>query len=97
MELRTYLDSLPAGGITEMAGRLGISPVYLRQLAARQDGRQPHPELAVQIEADTRGLVMRWDLRPNDWRGIWPELSGRKGAPAQKPDLAQGEPAAAQA
>lgn len=97
MELRPYLDTLPRGGVTEMAARLGISSVFLLQLAARQDGRQPKPELAVLIERDTGGAVPRWDLRPTDWHRIWPELIGREGAPDPAAPPAQGEPAPAQA
>lgn len=25
--------------------------------------------------------VRRWDLRPDDWHRIWPELIGAEGAP----------------
>lgn len=75
--LRTYLDDLPRGGIAELATKLGISNVYLLQLAARQDGRKPSPELCVQIEQVTDGKVGRRELRPDDWRAIWPELERR--------------------
>lgn len=34
------------------------------------------------IEAATGGAVRRWDLRPDDWDRIWPELIGQAGAPA---------------
>ena len=34
------------------------------------------------IEQATDRVVMRWDLRPDDWWKIWPELIGKKGAPA---------------
>lgn len=33
------------------------------------------------IEKVSGGAVMRWDLRPNDWHHVWPELIGQKGAP----------------
>lgn len=72
--LRTYLDGLPRGGIAELAARLHISNVYLLQLAAKQDGRKPSPELCVQIEQVTQGKVTRRDLR-EDWQAIWPELA----------------------
>lgn len=38
-------------------------------------------ERCVQIEQATRGAVMRWDLRPDDWHRIWPELAERADAP----------------
>lgn len=30
---------------------------------------------------ETKSKIKRWDLRPNDWFLIWPELVGKKGAP----------------
>lgn len=81
MNLRTYLDERPRGGLTELAGKLGISTVYLSQLSVRQDGRVPSAELSVQIERVTDGDVPRWTMRPDDWWKIWPELIGRDGAP----------------
>lgn len=73
MNLRTYLDSLPRGGAKNFAGRIGVEPVYLSQLAAKQGGRQPSPALCVVIEQATDGVVSRTDLR-DDWKAIWPEL-----------------------
>lgn len=81
MNLRPYLDTLPRGAITAFAAQAGISVIYLMQLAARQDGREAGPELAVRIEQETGGAVRRWDLRPSDWWLIWPELIGVDGAP----------------
>ena len=74
MELRAYLDSKPRGNMVVFAGRLGISPIYLSQLAARQDERVPSAELCVRIEQATDAAVTRRDLRPDDWQAIWPEL-----------------------
>lgn len=79
--LRRYLDGLPRGGAGSFADALGISMVFLQQLASRQDGREPKPALAVSIEQKTFGAVRRWDLRPGDWHSIWPELIGTEGAP----------------
>ena len=31
--------------------------------------------------AASGGTVKRWDLRPDDWHRIWPELIGADGAP----------------
>lgn len=74
MDLRTYTNDLPRGGISTLAVELGVSPVYLSQLVAKQGGRTPSPELCVQIERATKGFVTRRDLRPDDWHRIWPEL-----------------------
>lgn len=81
MNLRQYLDELPHGGIAGFAKSLEVSSVYLSQLAARQNGREPSPELCVRIENATSAKVRRWDLRPTDWHLIWPELVGLDGAP----------------
>ena len=81
MDLKSYTNQLPRGGVAQLAQRLGKTPVYLSQLSARQDGREPSPELCVQIERETNFAVMRWDLRPTDWHLIWPELIGAEGAP----------------
>ena len=81
MDLRTHLDGLPRGGIAPLAQRLGISTVYLLQIAARQGGREAKPELCVRIEGETCGDVRRWDLRPSDWWLIWPELRDADGHP----------------
>ncbi|HWH75058.1 MAG TPA: YdaS family helix-turn-helix protein [Methylibium sp.] len=42
-------------------------------------GKPPTPARAVQIERATQGAVTRQDLRPDDWREIWPELSEQPG------------------
>lgn len=63
------------------AKRLGIKPIYLSQLAAKQDGREPSPALCVDIERESDEMVRRWELRPEDWYRIWPELIGTEGAP----------------
>lgn len=72
--LRAYVAALPRGGVSALADRIGVHPVYLSQLAAAQDGRRPSPQLAVAIERATEGAVTRRELRPDDWWLIWPEL-----------------------
>lgn len=64
----------------ELSAALKIPPSYLSQLASGH--RSPSPSLSVQIERETAGAVRRWDLRPDDWHRIWPELIGAAGAPA---------------
>ena len=34
------------------------------------------------VEALCGSAVRRWDMRPDDWHLIWPELIGADGAPA---------------
>lgn len=46
--------------------------------------RQFPPEHCPAVELATREKgepVYRWELRPNDWHRIWPELIGADGAP----------------
>ena len=78
MDLRSWLDSQPSGSVTSFARELGVSRVYLSQLAARQDGRVPSAELAVQIWRKTAGAVPREQLRPDDYWLIWPDLKAPK-------------------
>lgn len=80
-DLATYIGSLPRGGVSDLAARLGISRVYLSQLAARESGRQPSPELCVAIERESGRAVRRWAMRERDWHLIWPELIATEGAP----------------
>lgn len=74
MNLREYANTLPRGGLSSWAEVLGVSYVYLSQLIARQNGREPGPELSVLIEQATGGAVTRREVRPDDWWLIWPEL-----------------------
>lgn len=60
------------GGISKMAGLLGISGPTVSQWCT---GIRPVPiERCVAIERATDGAVTRRDLRPDDWHEIWPEL-----------------------
>lgn len=79
MNLREYIQANRGKG-TELAAALGISPSFLSQISSGH--RQTSPRLCVQIELATAGAVRRWDLRPDDWHRIWPELVGVEGAPA---------------
>jgi hypothetical protein len=38
---------------------------------------------------DEASSVRRWDLRPDDWHRIWPELVGADGAPQVPADQPQ--------
>ena len=57
---------------SELARRVGVSDVCISQW--RNEIRQVPIERAVLIERHTDGAVTRQELRPDDWRDIWPEL-----------------------
>jgi DNA-binding transcriptional regulator YdaS (Cro superfamily) len=80
MDLKTHLKSLPDLEARDaFAKRVGTSLGHMTNVA---NGYKPcAPTLAVSIEQDTNRAVMRWDLRPEDWHRIWPELIGAEGAP----------------
>lgn len=42
-----------------------------------------NPSEARRVEDATQGELMRWHLCSTTWRGIWPELAERPGAPVQ--------------
>lgn len=63
-----------------LASRIGVKQQHVWNWVNRGD-RIP-AEHCVSIERVTSGTVMRWDLRPDDWHLIWPELIGADGAPA---------------
>jgi len=81
MDLKTYLASLPQTGRVALAEVAGTTFGHLRNVGYKL--RPCSPELAAAIELATQGAVMRWDMRPHDWRLIWPELQARTDAPAE--------------
>jgi DNA-binding transcriptional regulator YdaS (Cro superfamily) len=69
--------------VAQLRERIGVkSDAQIRQWQHGYENRQPSPENCVAIEQATEGRVRRWDLRPEDWHRIWPELIGTEGAPA---------------
>jgi DNA-binding transcriptional regulator YdaS (Cro superfamily) len=83
MKLDRYLAAPGALTVAQLRERIGVkSDAQVRQWQHGYADRQPNPEYCVSIERATDGLVRRWDLRPDDWHRIWPELIGAEGAPA---------------
>ena len=78
MDLRTYVDA-ERGRAAALAAALGVSPVMVSHWASQMRGVAM--DRCTAIEQATGGAVRRWDLRPDDWHLIWPELIGAKGAP----------------
>jgi DNA-binding transcriptional regulator YdaS (Cro superfamily) len=84
MNLHDYLSSPGALTVAQLCQRIGAKND--QQVRQWQHGygdppRQPSAEYCVEIERATDGGVRRWDLRPNDWHRIWPELIDADGAP----------------
>jgi DNA-binding transcriptional regulator YdaS (Cro superfamily) len=79
MNLREYL-SRSNRSASDLADVLKVSPAQLSQW--RTGYRVPDSRSCVAIEQATNGQVRRWDLRPCDWRDIWPELADHPNAPA---------------
>ena len=68
------------GSQAALAEAIGVKQPTISEWAR---GDRPVPiERCVDIERATARAVMRWDLRPDDWHRIWPELIGQEGAPA---------------
>lgn len=65
-----------AGGVGALASKIGVGQSVVSNWRAR--GAVP-PEHCAAIHGATG--VPRWDLRPDDWHRIWPELIGAEGAP----------------
>ena len=71
MDLQTYLAQ-ERGRTQRLATALGVSGSLVTQWAR---GKPVSAERCPQIELLTAGVVHRRDLRPADWRSIWPELA----------------------
>lgn len=81
MTLDDYLKE--RGRTSQLARDIGAPPQLICQWTsevASQRRRVPI-ERCVDIERATGAAVRRWDLRPDDWHRIWPELITADGAP----------------
>lgn len=67
-------------GRSQLADRLGVKPSAVGNWKVRG----VPIEHCADIEIACGGLVTRRDLRPDDWRRIWPELAANDD-PAQDP------------
>lgn len=78
MNLSSYIEAERGRGVA-LALALGIPQESVSQW---KNGIRAVPlERCSSIEFATAGAVRRWDLRPDDWHRIWPELVGIDGAP----------------
>ncbi|AXV95675.1 transcriptional regulator [Ralstonia pseudosolanacearum] len=72
MNLSEYLKPRPRGARRALAVAIGVNAP---DVSSWLRGRRPVPIIhCVAIERVTDGAVTRKDLRPDDWRLIWPEL-----------------------
>jgi DNA-binding transcriptional regulator YdaS (Cro superfamily) len=78
MNLQTFLGE-KRGRTQQLAATLGVSGSLVTQWGG---GKPVSAERCPAIEQATGRVVCRWDLRPEDWFAIWPELVGTEGAPA---------------
>lgn len=79
MTLNEYIQSR-RGVASELARKLGVAPILIGQWAR---GQRPIPvPRCVAIESATKGVVTRKELRPDDWRDLWPELTSKAAAHA---------------
>lgn len=76
MQLLDYINSLAPVGQEAFADECSTSLAYLRQVAYRN--RLCREKLASKIEHASGGAVTRQELRPDDWKEIWPELAARE-------------------
>lgn len=78
MNLAQYVGQA-RGRQSDIARSIGCQPQLVWQWTNLV---RPVPlERCIPIERATDGAVTRWDLRPDDWYRIWPELIGAEGAP----------------
>ncbi|MGC4075439.1 MAG: YdaS family helix-turn-helix protein [Rubrivivax sp.] len=67
------------GGTASVARRAGAKPASVSEWHHRGIPEGRLIQLAAAIEQ--HGGPRRWQLRPEDWHFIWPELIGVEGAP----------------
>lgn len=72
-----------AGGAAKVAALIDVS---LQAACFYRDGKRTFPvEHGATLEKASG--VKRWEIWPDDWHRIWPELKGTEGAP-EVPDQA---------
>lgn len=74
MKLKDYLKTKETG--ISLAKRLGVPAISISYWA--NEKRFAPIKWCSMIEKLTDGLVTRKDLRPDDWRKIWPELASKE-------------------
>ena len=95
MRLADHLKRFSPPERADFALRVGTTLGHLNNVS--YDLRTASAALTRQIAIETERAVAEWELRPDDWHLIWPELIGAPGAPAVDGDVrrhgADGTPA----
>lgn len=71
-KLKSLLRQMTLEEQAQFCFACGTTLGYMRK--ALSVGAIFRPALCVSIERESKGLVTRRDLHPDDWRDIWPEL-----------------------
>lgn len=79
MKILDFLNGKPRHEQEAIMRRAGTTVSYVRKTVSR--GQYIGALTCSRIEYETEQSVMRWDLRPNDWWQIWPELIAHPDAP----------------
>jgi DNA-binding transcriptional regulator YdaS (Cro superfamily) len=78
MELLVNRAIAACGGLTSLANSMAVPP----QVVVNWRARGVPLAHCAELETVTGGAVRRWEMRPDDWHKVWPELIGTDGAPA---------------
>lgn len=83
-KLRQHINSLSIEEQNEFATSCGTSISYIRKILSSNGKLFFGPAICSRIEQRTNCFVTRKDLRPNDWREIWPDLATQESAKSQE-------------
>jgi hypothetical protein len=86
MDHSELIDKL--GGTAAVASRVGVRLASVSEW--RRNGIPDGRLIELGAEIEQRTQWRRWDLRPDDWHRIWPELVGADGAPQVPAEAAAG-------
>ena len=88
MQFKTYFFALSKKERATFALKVGTTVGHLTNFCYGYT--KLAAEVCVAIEQATKSAVRRWDLKPDDWHRIWPELKRTKGAPEVPEQIAEG-------
>ena len=70
------------GGTTAVAKLLTVKPPSVHEWRTKGIPNDKRHLMAISVEVASAHVIRRWDVCPDDWHRIWPELIGSDGAPA---------------